>query len=315
MNILPVDILRARKRLEGVVRRTPLTRSGFLSESSGAEVYLKWENQQETGSFKVRGAYHMIASLPPEERERGLVTASAGNHGAAVAFVAHELGARATIVVPRTASEFKVARIREYGAEVIVEGDSYDDSLAFARDMAARLQMVFVSATDDPAIMAGQGTIAVEILEELPEASTLVVPIGGAGLIVGMAIWAKAVNPSLRVVGVQSTAARTAYEGFRARRVVEVPVEATLADGLAGGISSQNLTLLLQYVDDVVLTEEGRLQAAIRQVWNQEGQVIEGSAAVGPAALLQGSLRLRRGETTAMLISGGNLDPAVVRIS
>ncbi|MFQ5986528.1 MAG: threonine/serine dehydratase [Thermoplasmata archaeon] len=309
MQLSSADVEQAEAKLRSVVRRTPLTHSPSLSEASGAEVHLKWENLQHTGSFKLRGAHSLISSLLPEERARGLVAASAGNHGAAVAYVAQRLGLKATIVLPETANPFKIQRCRSWGAEIRIVGATYDDSARVAEDMAARKRMALVPATEHPKVMAGQGTIAMEILEERPETDVLIVPVGGGGLIVGMAVWAKSVAPALRVIGVQSTAARTMYESLQAGRVVKVPEESTLADGLAGGVTSANLALVQQYVDEVVLAEEEGLPVAMRHIWRTEGQAIEGAAAVGPAAILQGTLPLRPGELAVVLISGGNLDP------
>lgn len=311
MQISPADVKEARDKLRGVVERTPLTRSSALSEASGAEVYLKWENLQLTGSFKLRGAYNLISSLSAGERGNGLVTASAGNHGAAVAYVAQKLGLKATIVVPETATPFKVRRCRLYGADVRVVGTTYDESFEVAKDLADREGMVLIPATEHPLVMAGQGTIAMEILEERPETDALVVPVGGGGLIVGMAVWAKSVRPSLRVIGAQSSATRTMYESLRAGRVEEVPHEPTLADGIAGGITSANLTLVREYVEEIVLAEEAGIAEAMGLIRRTEGQLIEGAAAVGVAAIIQRTLALGAREEAVVLISGGNVDPRI----
>lgn len=310
LQILPSEVEQARERLRAVVWRTPLTPSPSLSEASGAEIYLKWENQQRTGSFKLRGAYNLISSLSPKARARGLVTASAGNHGAAVAYVAQKLGLAAIIVVPETATSFKIQRCRDAGADVRVEGSTYDDSVVVAQALADTDGMAYIPATEHPMVMAGQGTIAMEILEQQPETETLIVPVGGGGLVVGMAVWAKAAQPSIRVIGVQSSAAHTMYESFRAGRVVEVPEEPTLADGIAGGIAGENLALVRTWVDEMVLAEEEGLAAAMEHIRQREGQVIEGAAAVGVAAILQGKVSLGQGEVAVVLVSGGNVDPA-----
>ncbi len=311
LQISPADVEEARNNLRGVVERTPLTRSSAMSESSGAEVFLKWENLQLTGSFKLRGAYNLISSLSAAERGNGLVTASAGNHGAAVAYVAQKLGLGATIVVPETATPFKVQRCRFYGADVRVVGATYDESFAVAKDLADREGMVLIPATEHPRVMAGQGTIAMEILEERPEMDALIVPVGGGGLIAGMAVWAKSVRPSLRVIGAQSSRARTMYESLRAGRVVDVPDEPTVADGLAGGITPENLALVRKHVDQIVLAEEARIPEAMAQIHAREDHIIEGAAAVGVAAIMQGALALRPNEEAVVLISGGNVDPRI----
>ena len=313
LQLSPAEVEEARARLRGIVRRTPLTRSRFLSDIAGADVYLKWENLQETGSFKLRGAYNMIASLRLEERARGLVTASVGNHGAAVAYVAQKLGLEATIVVPAAATQFKIQRIRSWGAEVQVAGATYDESVEVAKELSNQEGRAFIPATEHPGVMAGQGTIAMEILEEHPETDALVVPVGGGGLIVGMAVWAKSVRPGLRVIGAQSSRARTMYESLLAGRVVEVSEEPTVADGLAGGITPENLALVQEHVDQIVLAEEARIPEAMAQIRAKEDQVIEGAAAVGVAALMQGTLSLRPEEVAVVLITGGNLDPRIRR--
>jgi threonine dehydratase len=296
--------------LQSVARRTPLTHSVSLSEASGAEVYLKWENQQHTGSFKLRGAHNFIASLPSEALAHGLVTASTGNHGAAVGFVAHELGLRATIVLPETVSPFKMQRCRVGGAHVRVEGASYDDAVEVAESLADREGMAYVPATEHPRVMAGQGTIAMEILEDRPETDALIVPVGGGGLITGMAVWAKAVRPTIRVIGAQSTASHTMYESVQAGRVVAVPEEPTLADGIAGGVTANNLALVQAHVDEMVLAEEEGILHAMEHIRLTEDQTIEGAGALGVAAILQGKLILRRGEVAVVLVSGGNADPS-----
>lgn len=298
-----------RSRRRPRVGRTPLIRSSALSEASGAEIYLKLENLQHTNSFKVRGAFNLVLSLSDAERQRGLVAASTGNHGAAVAYVAQQLQLGATIVLPETATPHKVQLCRIHGAEVRVEGATYDESLEVASELADRERKVLVPATEHPLVMAGQGTIAMEILEERPETNVLIVPVGGGGLIVGMAVWAKSVRPGIRIIGAQSSGARTMYESLQAGRVVDVPPEPTLADALAGGITSENLALVQEHVDEFLLVDEADLARAIKWIARSEGQVIEGAGAVGVAALLQGQIALRAGEEAVVLISGGNIGP------
>jgi len=263
MTLSPAEILKARKNLEGVVYRTPLTYSKKLSEISGAEVYLKWENLQKTGSFKLRGAYNKISSLTSEERSKGVITASAGNHALAVALVAKMMNLKAVVVVPETAPRIKVEQCRAFEAEVILKGANYDESVTYCKKMVSETGATYIPAFEDYKVIAGQGTIACEILEEMPDTNVILVPVGGGSLISGIALWAKTVNPDIRVVGVQSTAAYTMYECFRAKKIVEVPVPPTLADGLAGGISQMTLDLALKYVDEIVLAKEEELKKAI----------------------------------------------------
>lgn len=308
MSITAVDVLKARKVQQGVVVKTPLTRSRFLSDVSGAEVYLKWENLQRTGAYKLRGAVYRMSLLSPEERRRGVITTSAGNWALGVALSAQAMGIRATICVPETTPKVKVERCRSYGAEVVLHGRYFDEAFAHCQDLAMKSDKTYVSGTDDFNTFAGYGTIGIEVSEELPDVDTYVIPVGGGGLATGIAVWAKTVNPAVRIVGAQSTAARTLYECYNARRLVDVPVPPTIAEGLAGGITQLNLDLALKYFDEVVLADEAELKSTILSVLRNERQVIEGSAAVGPAAIVQRKTSFRKGEKVVVVISGGNID-------
>jgi threonine dehydratase len=308
MPLSSVEILRARKNLEGIVYCTPLTYSKMLSEISGAEVYVKWENLQKTGSFKLRGAYNKIRSLTLEERGKGVITASSGNHALAVSFVAKMMGLKAIVVVPENAPRTKVERCRSLGAEVVLKGANFDEALIHCKRMVSETEFIYISSFEDYEVIAGQGTIGCEILEYMPETETIIVPVGGGSLVSGIAIWAKTVNPNIRVVGAQSTAAYTMYECFKAKRIVDVPVLPTLADGLAGGIAQMTLDLVLKYVDEIVLAEEEDLMRTILWVLKNERQVVEGAGVVGPAAILQGRVRFKPGERGVVVVSGGNID-------
>jgi len=314
MTLSAVEILEARKNLEGVVYRTPLTYSRKLSEISGAEINLKWENLQKTGSFKLRGAYNKISSLTPEEHSKGVITASAGNHALAVAHVAKMMGIKATVVVPETAPKIKVKLCRALEAEVVLKGANYDESVVYCKKMISKTGATYIPSFEDPKVIAGQGTIGCEILEDMPETDTIIVPVGGGSLISGIALWAKTVNPKIKVVGAQSTAAYTMYECFRAKKIVDVPVPPTIADGLAGGISQITLDLVLKYVDEIVLAEEEKLKSAILWLLKNERQIVEGSGVVGPAAVLQRKIRFKRGEKVAIVISGGNIDMELLNL-
>jgi len=314
MSLSAVEILKAKKNLEGVVYRTPLTYSKALSRVSGAEIYLKWESLQKTRSFKPRGAYNKICSLTFEERSRGVITASSGNHALAVALVAKIMGIKATVFVPEKAPKIKIERCRTLGAEVVLKGANYDESLIYCKKMVSKTGATFIPAFEDYKVIAGQGTIGCEILEEIPDVDTIIVPIGGGGLIAGIALWAKTVNPKIRIVGAQSTAARTMYECFKAKKIVDIQVPPTLADGLAGGIIQMTLDLVLKYVDEIVLAEEKELKNAILWVLKNERQVVEGSGVVGPAAILQGKIRFKRGEKVVAVISGGNIDMELLNL-
>lgn len=312
MTITAVDVLKARKVQKGIVTRTPLTYSQGLSQASGARVYLKWENLQRTGSYKLRGAVYRMSLLTPDERRRGVITASAGNWALGVAMSAQAMGVRAAICVPEATPKVKVERCRSFGAEVILHGRYFDEAFAYCQELARDRDMTYVSGTDDYNTFAGHGTIGLEVSEELPEVDAYVIPIGGGGLATGIAAWAKTINPAVKIIGAQSTAARTMHDCFRAGKLVDVPVPPTIAEGLAGGITQLNLDLALKYFDDIVLADEERLKDAILWVIKNERQVIEGSAAVGPAIILQKKARFDMDDNVVVVISGGNIDLEVL---
>jgi len=308
------EILKARKNLKGVVYRTPLTYSKKLSEISGAEVYLKWENLQKTGSFKLRGAYNKICSLAPEKRSKGVITASAGNHALAVALVAKMMNLKAIVVVPENAPKIKVEHCGALGAEVVLKGTNYDESVTHCKMMISETGATYIPSFEDYKVIAGQGTIGCEILEEMPDTNVILVPVGGGSLISGIALWAKTASSNIRVIGVQSTAAYTMHECFKAKKIVEVPVPPTIADGLAGGISQMTLDLSLKYVDEIVLAKEEELKKAILWVLKNERQIVEGAGIVGPAAILQGKIRFKPKENVVVVVSGGNIDMELLNL-
>jgi threonine dehydratase len=300
------DILAARRRIADIAYRTPLEISEPLSELAGAAVHLKLECWQRTRSFKVRGAYNAIAALPPTERARGLVTASAGNHGQAVALAARELGARALIYVPESAPQTKRQRILSLGATLCAGGADYDEAERRAWAHAQRDGSRFVHAFSDPDVVAGQGTIGLEIAEALPAVREVVVPVGGGGLIGGIALALRGMLDGVRVIGVQSTQTRAMHAAFEAGRVVPVPVPPTLADGLAGGIDERAFRLARRVVDEIVLVEEAEIADALRVLHQRCGVTAEGSAAVGVAALLSGRVTLQG--PAVLVITGANID-------
>lgn len=308
MGISAVDVLRARKALSGMVNRTPLTFSKGLSEASGAEIHIKWENLQKTGSYKPRGALYRMSLLTPEQRAKGVMTTSAGNWALGVALAAQLQDIKATICVPANTPKVKVDRCRSLGAEVVLHGSYFDEAFSHCQGLVKDSGRFYVSGTDDYDVFAGHGTVGLEVMEDLPDVDTIVCPVGGGGLLTGVAVWAKSVNPDVRIVGAQSTSARTMYECFRAGRLVDVPVPPTICEGLAGGITQLNLDLGLKWFDEMVLADEDRLMSAIHWVLREERQVIEGSASVGPGAILQGKMKFRKGEKVAVVVSGGNID-------
>lgn len=301
------EIYQARRRITHVALRTPLERSLWLSDIAGHDVYLKLETWQRTRSFKLRGAYNAVASLDPESRARGLVTASAGNHGQAVAFAAREMGARSTIYVPNNAPEMKKRRILSFGAVIDTDCANYDDAEVAAHEFAHRTGATFVHAYSDRAVVAGQGTIGIEILEDMPHVRNVVVPVGGGGLIAGVGIAIKSANPNVRLVGVQSTQTTAMHDAFEAGRLVDSPVPPTLADGLAGQVDEASYERARHVVDVIRLVDESAIPPAIRALY-AEGVVAEGAAAVSAAAIAERVVEVDG--PTVVVITGGNIDAA-----
>jgi threonine dehydratase len=302
------DVLAARRRIARFVRRTPLERSAALSSQAGLEVWLKLECWQPTRSFKVRGAFAAVTALDALARERGLVTASAGNHGQAVALAARAVGARARVFLPAAAPATKKARIHRLGAALDESSADYDVAELAARAYAADHGATFVHAYSDPLVVAGQGTAALEIIEDLPTVRTLLVPVGGGGLVGGTGIVAKAMAPGARVVGVQSVLTPVMHDSLAEGRVVERPVVPTLADGLAGAIDAPAFALAREVVDSMLLVEEADIAAAMRWLQQEEGVLAEGSGAVAVAALLSGTAMFEG--PVAAIVTGGNVDGA-----
>lgn len=304
------DLYKARSRIAPFIRRTPLVPSPALSERAGGAVYLKLECLQETSSFKVRGAANRILALTEEECRQGIVAVSTGNHGRAVAFVSCRLGIPATICISERVPPGKVEAIRRLGATIAVHGESYDEAEAYARELQRERGLAFVEPFDDPLVVAGQGTIGLELLEDLPAVDTAVVPLSGGGLIGGIAVALKAADPHIRLVGVSMERAPVMVRSLEAGRPVSLPEEETLADALAGGIGLENrytFRLVQSHVDDTVLVSEEEIAAAMAWALAEHHLVVEGGGAVGLAALLQGKVA-GLGRQVAVVLSGGNVD-------
>ena len=299
------EIYQARQRIQGVVRRTPLDHSLWLTNLTGFDTYMKLECWQRTRSFKMRGAFNAVSTLDEAHRARGLVTASAGNHGQAVALAAREVGARAMIYVPRNAPETKKRRIQAFGATINTDYATYDDAQVAAEEYARKVGATFVHSFSDRAVVAGQGTVGVEILEDMPNVKNVIVPVGGGGLIGGIGIVIKSANPDIRVLGVQSTQTPAMYNAFKAGKLVDYPVGPTLADGLAGQVDETSYARAREVVDEMYLVKEEALPASIREMYH-EGVVGEGSAAVCFAALAEGVIKVDG--PTVVVITGGNID-------
>jgi len=299
-------ILRARDRIKPHVRRTPLERSGALSVRTGCELFLKLENWQVTGSFKARGAINRLLTLSARERAKGIITASAGNHALGVALAAQICGAGGKIVLPLHASAAKKTALGCYGLTLMEQGNDYDEAEEIAWEIAERENLTFVHAFEDPEIMAGQGTIALEISEQLPDAGAVLVPIGGGGLISGIAVAAKALNPAIKVIGVQSEASPAMAAALEAGKVVETPLQTSLADGLTGRrVGELTFQYVQKYVDDVILVSENSIRSAVKLLFETQHFVVEGSAAVGLAALL--AEKVKTHGSTILVLTGRNI--------
>ena len=283
------DIQKAAQRLEGVVYRTPLEYSRTFSQMAGCHVLLKLENLQRTGSFKVRGAYNWMSALPRAHRVRGVIAASAGNHAQGVALAAREAGVPCTIVMPEEASMAKVAATQGYGATVLLYGSNYDEAATHATDLAREQGMAQVHGFDDDLVIAGQGTIGLELLHQAPDLEAVLVPVGGGGLIAGIAVALKESRPEIQVIGVQVKAAPAAVESVAMGRRVQVVPSATIADGIAIARPGRRpFTLMARYVDRLVTVEEEEVAHSILLLLERAKLVVEGAGAAGLAALLAG---------------------------
>ncbi|MFW6063687.1 MAG: hydroxyectoine utilization dehydratase EutB [Chloroflexota bacterium] len=303
------NIYQARKRISALARMTPLVSSQTLSERCDAQIYLKLETVQETGTFKVRGAANKILSLSPEQQRRGVVTASTGNHGRAVSHVARQVGIPAVVCISERVPENKVQALQRAGAEVVIEGQGQDEAAERATSLAQERGLTMVHPFDDPLVIAGQGTIGLELLETLPDLDTVLVPLSGGGLISGIAVALKAAAPTVRVVGVSMERSPVMYHSLQAGRPVQLPEEETLADSLLGGIGLDNaytFRIVETLVDEVLLVGEAEIAAAMAFLLREQSVVAEGAGAVGVAALLSDGLVVS-GERVAVIISGGNV--------
>lgn len=308
------EIYMASRRLRGRLRMTPMERSHFLEEICGADVYLKLENQQITGSFKVRGAMNKMLTLSEEERKRGVVSASSGNHAQGVGYAARELGVEALVVVPRSTPKVKIEAIRRYGVKLILHGDEYIEAERYARALERGEGRIFISPYNDQEVIAGQGTIGLEMLEEVPELDLILVPVGGGGLISGIACAVKGLIEHIEVIGVQSVASPVMYESIRRGRIIEMELGESIAEGLHGGIEKGSITFEIcsRLVDGFILVEEDSIREAIRLLVYHQHQVVEGAGAVGVAAIIENPDRFR-GRKVGVVISGGNIDEELLR--
>ncbi|MDP2137895.1 MAG: threonine ammonia-lyase [Candidatus Didemnitutus sp.] len=307
------DIRAARKRIAGVVVVTPCAKSIPLSEITGAQIFCKLDNLQRTGSFKERGARNALAKLSPAQRRRGVVAASAGNHAAALAYHGHLLQCPVTVVMPDYAPLIKISTCKRLGAKVIVHGCDFSEARARADELATSEGFTYIHGFDAPDIIAGQGTIALEVLEQVKDADAIVCPVGGGGLLAGVALVVKSLRPRVKVIAVESEATGNLTAALQAKRPVWVGRRATLADGLATlTVGTAAFSLLRDRVDRVVKVTENQISLAILRMIEMEKIVVEGAAATPLAAMLSGQLPELRGKKVVLLTCGGNIDPAIL---
>lgn len=304
------DFTDARENLQKVLLPTHLIYSPIFSEESGNKIFIKPENLQKTGAFKIRGAYNKIRKLSEEEKRRGVIASSAGNHAQGVAYAARELGIKAVIVMPKTTPLIKVEFTKKYGAEVILYGDVYDDAYQKAKELEAQEGYVFVHPFNDADVLEGQGTIALEILEELPQTEVIVVPIGGGGLISGIACAAKQLKPDIKIIGVEPSGAASATEALKKNKIITLPEANTIADGTAvKRIGELNFQYIKEYVDEVVTVDDYELTEAFLLLVEKHKIIAENSGILPMAALKK---LTDRGKHIVPVVSGGNIDVLMI---
>lgn len=301
-------IVEAARNFRGIIKDTDFCLSEALSELTDGEVYLKLENLQQSGSFKIRGAYNKLLHLTDEEKARGVVASSAGNHAQGVAISATKLGIKSTIVMPKNAPFAKIFATRKYGAEVVLSGEVYDEAYQKALEIKEATGAVFVHPFDDPYVIAGQGTIGLEILKEQPDLDVILVPIGGGGIASGIALAVKTINPQIKVIGVQTENAPSMYQSIHHHHIEAVHVNRTIADGIAVGKPGEiTFHLIQQYVDEIVTVSETEISQAFLLLLESCNLVCEGAGAVTVAAILSKRLNLQ-GKKVGAILSGGNID-------
>jgi threonine dehydratase len=302
------EVLRAEERIRKFVRETPLEFSAHLSEINQSRTFLKFENAQVTGSFKARGALNKVLSLSEEEKTKGIVTASTGNHGLGVANALAQTGTKGVIYLPENASPAKVEAIRAFQVPVEFYGKDSHETEIFARRVADETGKIYISPYNDPQVIGGQGTIGIELMRQMPDLEYIFVSVGGGGLISGIAVYVKELNPKIRVIGCLPENAPAMYEAVKAGKIVSVEERPTLSDGTAGGLDEDSITFALcqKYVDQFILVSEREISTGMRLVYEHHGQIIEGSAGVSVAAFLNEKEKFD-GKNCALVMCGGNI--------
>ncbi|WP_418186196.1 threonine ammonia-lyase [Aliarcobacter vitoriensis] len=308
------DIKDAKKRLENTVSKTPLMKAPFLSIEKNAQIFLKEDNLQITGSFKLRGAFNKVAMLDDSKRKAGVVAASAGNHAQGLAFAAQYFGCEATIFMPEATPLTKVSGVKSYGANVVLTGENFDEAYASAVKFAKENNKEFVHPFADDEVIAGQGTIALEILENIEDIEQIIVPIGGGGLIAGIAIAAKSINPNIKITGVVASGAKGMKESFEARMPIDSSTVRTIADGIAvRDVTPKLLDIILEYVDEIVEVSDNETANAILFLLERHKLMVEGAGAVSVAAIMHDKVDITNKKVCA-IVSGGNIDVTMLSL-
>lgn len=307
------DVWNAQNRIQSIVTQTPFVPSPVLGERLGKTIHLKLENMHPTGSFKIRGATNKMMNLTDDEKSRGVITFSTGNHGVAVAYVAKKLGIKATICISKRVPQVKVERIKGFGAEIIQIGNSQDEAADHAYELERKYGMTVIKPFDDPHIIAGQGTIALEMLKEVPKIDTVIIQISGGGLFSGIAYVLKKINPHVKIIGVTMENSAVMYESIQVGKPIEIDEQATLADSLLGGIGLDNqytFSMTKNLIDEFVLVSEEEIKEGIVYMADQHRFIVEGAAATGLAALMSGKGQVV-GSNVATIITGNTIDTLV----
>jgi len=308
-------IYEAKERIKNVVVETPLAFAPYLSEISKCDVYLKKENLQVTGAFKIRGAYNRIASLNDDERKCGVIAASAGNHAQGVALSANEFDIKAVIVMPESTPLTKVNGVKHFGAEVILHGLNYDEAYSYALKYAQKNSLTFIHPFEDEEVIAGQGTVALEILEKAKDFDAIIIPIGGGGLIAGMSEAIKSINPQIEVIGVSASGAPAFKESYEKKEAIDSLSVRTIADGIAVRDTSKvTLAYALKNVDKIISVDDEEIASAILYLLEKQKLVVEGAGAVGVAALLHNKIENIKDKKIAIVLSGGNMDVTLLSV-
>lgn len=308
-------IVQAKRTISGFVNKTPFALSPKMSKAYEAEIYLKNENLQKTGAYKIRGAFNKIAHLSEEEKANGVICASAGNHAQGVAISAKHFGVRAVIIMPEATPLLKVSGTKALGGEVILKGDNFDEAYAYALEYAKEQGLTFVHPFDDEFVQAGQGTIALEMLEDVADLEYLVVPVGGGGLVSGVASCAKQINPDIKIIAVSAKGAPAMYESFKKKEAINSKSVRTIADGISVRDTSKiTLKTILECVDEFVQVDDEEIASAILYLLEEQKIIVEGAGAVGVAALMNAKFNYPKNAKIGIVLSGGNIDVQMLNI-